>query len=71
MRIPCPNCGENVVVFLGKPPTTGGPPLASRPPVHTDSVHERYSGDCCPDCGTMLEFTEGCLLCRSCGYSKC
>jgi ribonucleoside-diphosphate reductase alpha chain len=25
----------------------------------------------CPDCGTPLAYEEGCLLCRSCGYSKC
>jgi ribonucleoside-diphosphate reductase alpha chain len=25
----------------------------------------------CPDCGSTLEFGEGCLLCRGCGYSKC
>lgn len=25
----------------------------------------------CPDCGNMLEFSEGCILCRGCGYSKC
>jgi ribonucleoside-diphosphate reductase alpha chain len=25
----------------------------------------------CPDCGGMLEFAEGCVKCRSCGYSKC
>jgi ribonucleoside-diphosphate reductase alpha chain len=25
----------------------------------------------CPECGSMLEFMEGCVICKSCGYSKC
>ncbi len=25
----------------------------------------------CPDCGTMLELAEGCVVCRACGYSRC
>ncbi len=34
---------------------------------------QNYVGSCpqCPDCGEMLEFGEGCVVCRSCGYSKC
>ncbi len=29
------------------------------------------SGVGCPDCGSVLYYGEGCLLCRDCGYSKC
>jgi len=25
----------------------------------------------CPDCGTSLQFAEGCLKCLACGYSEC
>jgi len=25
----------------------------------------------CPECGGMLEFAEGCFICRMCGYNKC
>ena len=34
-------------------------------------VQGEWSGNCCPECGTIMIFQEGCLLCRSCGYSKC
>jgi ribonucleoside-diphosphate reductase alpha chain len=29
------------------------------------------TGLACPDCGSVLVFAEGCLVCRSCGYTKC
>lgn len=29
------------------------------------------SGVGCPDCGSVLDYGEGCLLCHSCGYNKC
>ncbi|MBN2015875.1 adenosylcobalamin-dependent ribonucleoside-diphosphate reductase [Candidatus Dojkabacteria bacterium] len=25
----------------------------------------------CPDCGGDLQYAEGCMMCQSCGYSKC
>ena len=25
----------------------------------------------CPECGGMIELADGCIVCRSCGYSKC
>jgi len=28
-------------------------------------------GVACPECGADISFEEGCLMCRSCGYSKC
>lgn len=28
-------------------------------------------GGVCPECGNVLEYLEGCLICRCCGYSKC
>ena len=25
----------------------------------------------CPDCGGTVEHSDGCLVCRGCGYSEC
>ncbi|MEX2225648.1 MAG: vitamin B12-dependent ribonucleotide reductase [Dehalococcoidia bacterium] len=37
----------------------------------TSSISETSTGLACPDCGSILVFAEGCLVCRSCGYNKC
>gem|GEM_PF-6041102 len=29
------------------------------------------AGRSCPECGAALVRTEGCMLCRCCGYSPC
>lgn len=37
-----------------------------------DLIDEENNGSAvCPDCGLELEHEGGCVICRSCGYSKC
>jgi ribonucleoside-diphosphate reductase alpha chain len=40
---------------------------------YTSDFGANLTGACpqCPDCGEMLVFAEGCVICRNCGYSKC
>lgn len=35
------------------------------------SSSQRKNGAVCPECGNPLEHESGCVICRSCGYSKC
>ncbi len=37
----------------------------------TRPASEPSSGVGCPDCGALLTYQEGCLVCRSCGYNRC
>ena len=58
--------------FSGNNPPTVVEPI---PPVAENSNYSKNNefGSLleCPDCGGDLEYSEGCILCRSCGYSKC
>ncbi|MDR0956903.1 MAG: vitamin B12-dependent ribonucleotide reductase [Endomicrobium sp.] len=40
---------------------------------YTSESCTNVSGACpqCPECGEMLNFSEGCGICRDCGYSRC
>jgi ribonucleoside-diphosphate reductase alpha chain len=35
-----------------------------------ESLVNRLAG-MCPECGNNMEFTDGCAMCRNCGYSRC
>jgi ribonucleoside-diphosphate reductase alpha chain len=47
-------------------------PTASGEQMQWDSGHrnESFIGTC-PDCGSSLEFAEGCVKCQVCGFSEC
>ncbi len=40
-----------------------------QPPMLDFSLNE--SGVGCPECGGLLHYSEGCMTCRGCGYTKC
>jgi ribonucleoside-diphosphate reductase alpha chain len=61
----------------------GGTPTAARPEIHdvmesTEGPPAIFFGrdvkafiETCPDCGSSLQFAEGCMKCPACGYSEC
>ena len=48
---------------------------ADEPPraAHTSdgSAGEEPTGMGCPECGALLAYQEGCMVCRACGYNRC
>jgi ribonucleoside-diphosphate reductase alpha chain len=40
-------------------------------PIEFGSAHGEVFMGTCPDCGSQLEFAEGCVKCHVCGFSEC
>ncbi|NLB63849.1 MAG: vitamin B12-dependent ribonucleotide reductase [Fibrobacter sp.] len=50
--------------------SNGAQVLTLSTPSNADSQQAAYKVKC-PECEGILTFTEGCIMCHSCGYSKC
>ncbi len=63
--MPTPAAG----VPLTRPPMTNG--AEQLQPMEFGSGHGEVFMGTCPDCGSQLEFAEGCVKCHVCGFSEC
>jgi ribonucleoside-diphosphate reductase alpha chain len=61
--VPTPAAG----VPITRPPAGEG----MQPAVEFGSVGGEVFMGTCPDCGSQLEFAEGCVKCHVCGFSEC
>ncbi|MCE2901661.1 MAG: LAGLIDADG family homing endonuclease [Gemmatimonadaceae bacterium] len=62
--LPTPAAGVPVVPSA---PSVG----ATQPQVEFGTVGGEVFMGTCPDCGSQLEFAEGCVKCHVCGFSEC
>jgi len=66
------SCPDILGKILYEYPCDDAPPkddvIPEKPAVSTNTSQTKIT---CPDCGGILNFSEGCKSCPSCGYSKC
>jgi ribonucleoside-diphosphate reductase alpha chain len=62
----------------GAPPALASLPTVAQVQVGTQTAeqlslqhHQPVLTGACPDCGSQLEFAEGCMKCHVCGFSEC
>ncbi|WP_411282446.1 vitamin B12-dependent ribonucleotide reductase [Gemmatimonas sp.] len=56
-------------VPITRPPISNG--AEQLQPIEFGSGHGEVFMGTCPDCGSQLEFAEGCVKCHVCGFSEC
>ena len=61
----------NTFASLPEPSSAGGRKESSGQVGAFGSAEFVISRGACPDCGSQVEMQEGCLKCRSCGFSEC
>lgn len=59
--------------IVDQPVKAPGAMMASVPGIRDEQQEQMvlHHGAPCPDCGGEMEHEGGCVVCRSCGYSKC
>lgn len=52
-------------------PGAGGSQAFAAPPTSMGSLGDTHQRGACPDCGGTVEHSDGCVICRGCGYTEC